>query len=332
MKAIVRTKPGKEFSSMKVEEVESQNLNNGEIKVKMASSRINPVDMDLMKGFPSIKFKDLQFGGIDGAGTVTRISNDSIRFSEGQSVFFYRMFSDIGTWAEEITIPQEYCALVPSNIKDVEAGAIALPLLTAYEGIISLNPSKGETILIHGAGGGVGFQAVHIAKALGLKVIANASERDKQDLNKAGVDKFIDYKKADFYNELVDQAPDYVFDVVGKETLKKSILLKPKAIVSTTFPEVSEMHKTGVNLPGVLKFIMKLMNRKYSKLAVKNRVKLLGQVTGANGTNLQKAATLIEGHPTYFVREQRTIDLEEIESNGLSKSSIGKVINFSHLK
>lgn len=53
MKAIVRTKPGKEFSSMKVEEVGAQNLNAGEIKVKMKSSRINPVDMDLMKGFPS---------------------------------------------------------------------------------------------------------------------------------------------------------------------------------------------------------------------------------------------------------------------------------------
>lgn len=329
MKAIVRTKPGKEFSSMKVEEVEVQNLNAGEIKVKLTSSRINPVDMDLMKGFPSLKYKDLQFGGVDGAGTVIEMSKNSKKFSEGQSVFFYRMFSDIGTWAEEITIPEEYCALVPSNIKEGEAGAIALPLLTAYEGIMSLNPSKGETILIHGAGGGVGFQAVHIAKALGLKVIANASERDKHDLNKAGVDNFIDYKKADFQDVLINQAPDYVFDVVGKDTLIKSILLKPKAIVSTTFPEISEMHKTGVNLSGVLKFIMKLMNRKYSKLAVKNGVKLLGQVTGANGTNLQKAAFLISGHPTYFVREQRTIGLGEIASKGLNKSSIGKVINFN---
>ena len=329
MKAIVRTKPGKEFSSMKVVEVEDQNLNAGEIKVKMSSSRINPVDMDLMKGFPSLKYKDLQFGGVDGAGTVIEMSKNSKKFSEGQSVFFYRMFSDIGTWAEEITIPEEYCALVPSNIKEGEAGAIALPLLTAYEGIMSLNPSKGETILIHGAGGGVGFQAVHIAKALGLKVIANASERDKHDLNKAGVDNFIDYKKADFQDVLINQAPDYVFDVVGKDTLIKSIFLKPKAIVSTTFPEISEMHKTGVYLSGVLKFIMKLMNRKYSKLAVKNGVKLLGQVTGANGTNLQKAASLISGHPTYFVREQRTIGLGEIASKGLNKSSIGKVINFN---
>ena len=60
---------------------------------------------------------------------------------------------DIGTWAEEITIPSNYCAKIPTNIDVKEAGTIALPLLTAYDSLTQLNTKKGEKILIHGTGG-----------------------------------------------------------------------------------------------------------------------------------------------------------------------------------
>ena len=328
MKAIVRTKAGKEFSTLQVQTVTPPKLQAHEIRVKMISSRINPVDMDLMKGFPSLKYKTPQFGGIDGAGEIIACGAKAKQFSVGQKVFFYRLFSDIGTWAEEITIPEAYCAPIPMQISGADAGAIALPLLTAYEGVMALQPKQGQSILIHGAGGGVGFQAVQIAKALGLKVIANASERDKTALIEVGVDQFIDYKKTDFLQALRNHAPDFIFDVVGNDTLKKSILLKPKAVVSTTFPDVASMHKTGVNLPGLLKFVMRQMNRKYRILAKKQGVKLIGQVTGANGKHLQQAAALIDALPSYVVRPQQNISLTEVTAMGLSKSSVGKVLLF----
>lgn len=190
MKAIIRLKAGKEFSTMKIQNIESPKVQSEELKVKMISSRINPVDMDLMKGFPSLNYKNLQIGGIDGSGIVLEVGKGVSDFKVGDKVFFYRMFSDIGTWAEEITIPANYCAKIPNNIEAKEAGAIALPLLTAFDSLQQLNAKKGEKILIHGIGGGVGFQAMQVAKQMGLYVIGTGSQSDKHDLEKAGICKY----------------------------------------------------------------------------------------------------------------------------------------------
>jgi len=272
MKALIRTKGGKEFSSMNMQDLETTAPSAREIKVKMVASRINPVDMDLMKGFPSLKYKTPQIGGVDGGGKVVEVGSEVTDFKFGDEVFFYRAFNDIGTWAEEIVLPAAIAAKTPRNLSLKNSGGIALPLITAFEALESLNANSGESILIHGAGGGVGFQAVLLAKAKGLKIIANASSRDENNLKQAGVERLIDYKKANFTEVLKNEAPDYVFDVLGKETLLKSIQLQPKKVVSTSFPDVTQMHKTGVKLPGFLNFIQKLINKKIQKDAKKNKI------------------------------------------------------------
>jgi NADPH:quinone reductase-like Zn-dependent oxidoreductase len=326
MQAIIRTKAGKEFSTMKVQNIESPKAQSGELKVKMLSSRINPVDMDLMKGFPSLKYKNPQIGGIDGAGVVLEVGQNVKDFSVGDNVIFYRLFSDIGTWAEEITIPANYCAKIPSNIEVKDAGAIALPLLTAYDSLTHLSAKKGEKILIHGVGGGVGFQALQVAKQMGLFVIGTGSQSDKAVLDKAGLDQFIDYKTKDFSHVLKVKEVDYVFDVLGDDILKKSIALQPKKVVSVKFVDTSTMHKAGVNLPGIMKWLMKMMMSKFVKLAKKNNVELIGQVTGANGKMLQKAVDLISVN--YISRNFKSLSLTDISTNGLTKTDVGKVIVF----
>jgi len=324
MKAIIRQKAGKEFSTMKVQNIENPTTQTEELKVKMVSSRINPVDMDLMKGFPSLKYKKPQIGGIDGAGVILEVGRNVKGFSVGDNIFFYRMFSDIGTWAEEITIPANYCAKIPSNIKVKEAGAIALPLLTAYDSLTQLNAKKGDKILIHGVGGGVGFQALQVAKQMGLFVIGTGSQSDKAVLDKAGLDQFIDYRTQDFSQVLKVKEVDYVFDVLGDDILKKSIALQAKKVVSVKFVDTSNMHKAGVNLPGIMKWLMKMMMSKFVKLAKKNNVELIGQVTGANGKMLQKAIDLISAN--YISRDFKPLTLVDISVNGLTKNDVGKVI------
>ena len=171
MKAIIREKAGKNFSSMVLREIDPQEPAPHELKVKMISSRINPVDMDLMKGFPSLKYKNPQIGGVDGAAVVMETGNQVNGFKPGDAVLFYRLFTDIGSWAEEITIPAAYCAKIPKSIDAREAGSFGLALLTAYDSLQQLNSKPGESILIHGVGGAVGFQALQVAKELGLQVI-----------------------------------------------------------------------------------------------------------------------------------------------------------------
>lgn len=326
MQAIIRTKAGKEFSTMKVQNIESPKTQSGELKVKMVSSRINPVDMDLMKGFPSLKYKNPQIGGIDGTGIVLEVGQNAKDFSVGDKVIFYRLFSDIGTWAEEITIPANYCAKIPSNIEVKDAGTIALPLLTAYDSLTQLNAKKGEKILIHGVGGGVGFQALQVAKQMGLFVIGTGSQSEKAVLDKADLDQFIDYKTQDFSQVLKVKEVDYIFDVLGDDILKKSIALQPKKVVSVKFVDTSTMLKAGVNLPGIMKWLMKMMMSKFVKLAKKNNVELIGQVTGANGKMLQKAVDLISVN--YISRNFKSLSLTDISTNGLAKTDVGKVIIF----
>ena len=292
----------------------------------MVSSRLNPVDMDLMKGFPTLKYRNPQIGGIDGAGIVLEVAPNVKDFSVGDKVIFYRLFSDIGTWAEEINIPANYCAKIPNNIDVKEAGTIALPLLTAYDSITQLNAKKGEKILIHGVGGGVGFQALQVAKQMGLFVIGTGSQSDKAVLIKAGLDQFIDYKTQDFSQVLRTKEVDYVFDVLGEDILKKSIALQPKKVVSVKFVDTANMHKAGVNLPGIMKWLMKIMMGKYVKLAKKNKVELVGQVTGANGKMLQNALDSISQN--YIPRDFKTLSLHDISTKGMTKNDVGKVIVF----
>ncbi len=327
MRAIVQTKRGKEFATMQVVQMPKAALQAGEIRLKMISSRVNPIDMDLMKGFPTLKYKNPQIGGVDGAGEVAEVGSGVANFKVGDKAMFYRLFSDIGAWAQEIVISEKFCAKIPESIDAFEAGAVALPLLTAYEAITALKPQKGEKILIHGAAGGVGFQAVQLCKALGLEIVATASKSAEEFLQKAGVSKIVDYKSEDFAKVLKDADVDYIFDVLGKETLLKSIGLKPKKVVSILLPDPSQMHKAGVKLPGVIGFIINLTNRKYIKLAKKESVELMGQVTGPSGQVMQKAIDLLSS-AGYIKRELKVRTFDDIAENGLSKSDIGTVIAF----
>jgi len=327
MKAIIRRKGGKAFSTMSVQRIASPAPGIGEVKIKMISSRINPVDMDLMKGFPTLAYQNPQIGGVDGAGEVIKVGSQVTNFKPGDQVYFYRKFTDIGTWAQEVTIAATDIAKIPNNLNGIEAGSIALPLLTAYESLMALHAVPGETILIHGAGGGVGFQAVQLAQIMGLKVVANGSDRDREKLERVGVEQLINYKKEDFAQVLQQQVPDYIFDVIGGDVLMKSILLGPKKVVSIAFPDTSQMHKTGVNLPWYLRGLMNLMNRKFVKAATRHQVELIGQVTGASGIHLAEAAKMIE-HLDYIVPIPRVLHLSEVEKNGMSERDLGKIIVF----
>lgn len=327
MRAIIRTKAGKEFSTMKVQNIASATIQANEVKIKMSSSRINPVDMDLMKGMPFIKYKNPQIGGIDGAGTIIEIGKNVTGFKIRDNVFFYRLFTDIGSWADEITINEKFIAKIPSNTTVVQAGAIALPLVTAYDSLMQLNAKPNEKILIHGAGGGVGFQAVQLAKQMNLHVIATASESDKHVLEQAGVNKIINYKNQQFEQILKQGEVDYIFDILGDETLLKSISLKPKKIVSLKYIQPENMYKAGMNLPGILKWIMKLTMKKFDKKAKQNNVQLIGQVTGADGKLLQQASDFVIKQK-YIHKDFKQITISEIENKGITKADIGKVIIF----
>ncbi|MEO1711998.1 MAG: NADP-dependent oxidoreductase [Bacteroidota bacterium] len=328
MKAIVRKKGGPALRHMEVQDLESPKPGKGEVRVSMKSARINPVDIDLMKGMPFIKYQKPQIGGVDGAGTIVELGPNVQGFAVGDTVFFYRAFTNLGSWAEEVVVPQDYLAKTPKNISVEQAGAIALPLLTAYESLQALEPQPGETILIHGAAGGVGLQATQLAKSMGLTIIGTAGPEDESILQKIGIDQWINYRTEDFQTSLAGKQVDYVFDTIGGEVLKKSIQLSPKKIVSVHYLNPEKMHKTGIRLPSVLRWIMKQSMNKYNRLAKKHQVQIIGQVTGPNGNHLQLATERVEALK-FQVKSYRSLSLDQVEQTGLADVRPGTILTFN---
>jgi hypothetical protein len=103
--------------------------------------------------------------------------------------------------------------------------------------------------------------------------------------------------------------------------------LKPKTIISVRYIQPENMHKIGIQLPGILKWIMKLTIKKFDKAAKKNHVKLIGQVTGADGKLMQKASDFAS-EVNYIIRTYPTLTMNEIQKNGLTRNDVGKVILF----
>jgi len=312
---------------MIVEPLAKPALESHQLRIKTVASRVNPVDIDLMNGMPFISYKNPQIGGIDGAGKVVEVGDDVSDVRVGDEVFYYRKFTDIGTWGEEIVIDGTDIAPIPTHLSAQDAGAIALPLLTAFAALQQLEAAAGSSILIHGAAGGVGLQATQLALHMGLDVTATASKRDTDMLLELGVTQVIDYRANDFAEVLAGKKIDYVFDVIGGETLLKSLELASKAVVSTSYPDVDSMDKTGIRMPGILKTLMRLSTSKFPRKAKKFGVKLLGQVTGPDAALMQQASTLAS-QGKFRVPSYPTVSLSQIEQEGMQNTRVGSVILF----
>jgi NADPH:quinone reductase-like Zn-dependent oxidoreductase len=139
----------------------------------------------------------------------------------GDAVYALTAFGRDGAEAEyAIALPAEL-APKPRTLDDVQAAAVPLAALTAWQALFThAGLSAGQTVLIHGAAGGVGTYAVQLARWASARIIATASARNGEFLRDLGVDQIIDYATARF--EEVVQDADVVFDTVGGDTLARS--------------------------------------------------------------------------------------------------------------
>ena len=214
--------------------------------------------------------------------------------AKGDRVFFYLPFDQMGSWTEEVNVDERFAAKIPGNISVMEAGSIALPLVTAYEALGAMRPESEKVILIHGAGGGVGFQAVQLAVALGMVVVATASFKDIDKIHQAGAKRVIDYNEEDFSELLKYHPPHYVLDVLGGDHLMKSIGLKPKKVVTICYQDPEMKVCNGVPRSWVRRVKDGWKTAKFRTAAKRNEVDLIFHKSEANGEVLQQAAELGE--------------------------------------
>jgi len=235
MKAVLMTAAGSP-DVLQLQEVEKPSLPSPHhLRVKLAAAGVNPLDTKLRTKsflFPNSLPAIL---GCDGAGTVEKIGSAVTRFKVGDQVYFNNgglggnQGDEPGCYAEFTTVHEEYCTAIPSNLSLQDSAALPLVLITAWESLVDrVNLQPGQTILVHGAAGGVGHIAVQLAHHLGAKVAATVSD-DQKDALVQGLeaDKTIHYKEKDFVKEVMDwtngRGVDVVLDTVGGETFLRSM-------------------------------------------------------------------------------------------------------------
>jgi NADPH:quinone reductase-like Zn-dependent oxidoreductase len=193
-----------------------------EVLVGVHAAGVNPVDWKTRAtggflGAPPFTV------GWDVAGVVEALGVGVTRFAVGDRVFGMPRFpSEAAAYAQYVTAPSRQLASTPDALGDVEAAAVPLAALIAWQALIdTADVGPGTRVLIQAAAGGVGHLAVQIAKAHGAHVIGTARADQQPLLTELGIDEVIDYTRHDV-GQVVRNA-DVVLDLVGGETGRRSL-------------------------------------------------------------------------------------------------------------
>ncbi|MFC7451241.1 NADP-dependent oxidoreductase [Rhodococcus daqingensis] len=203
----------------------------GEVLIRVHASGVNPVDVAVRSGALPL-LGEPSFGvGWDVSGVVEE-AGPGARFRVGDEVFGMPFFPRAATgYAEYVVAPSRQVARKPESLDHVQAAALPLAGLTAWQGLVdAARVGEGDRVLITRAAGGVGHLAVQIAKARGAHVIALASASRHEFLRGLGADELIDYRTVDFAEVVRDV--DVVFDSTSQGRRSVGVLRPGGTLVS----------------------------------------------------------------------------------------------------
>ena len=197
----------------------------GQVLIRLRAAGMNPMDRALASGawkpmpatFPMVL-------GVDGAGVVEQLGPGASRFSVGDDLFGQLLIAPLGsagTYAEYVAVTEDApLARVPGGLDDVVAAALPTAGGAGLALVDWLEPLAGKTVLIVGAGGGVGSFATQFAANAGASVIANVRGQDAERMRAYGATETIDYAAIDLPDAVRQAHPDGIdvlIDVVDAE-------------------------------------------------------------------------------------------------------------------
>lgn len=245
-----------------------------EVLVRVAAAGVNPVDWKTrtrgnMLGSPPFTV------GWDVAGVVAAVGMGVTRFAVGDRVFGMPRFPrQAAAYAEYVTSPSRQLAPIPDSLSDVEAAALPLAALTAWQALVdTAHVTGGQRVLIQAAAGGVGHLAVQIAKAAGAYVIGTARSANHGFITELGVDEAIDYTRQDVGATVRDI--DVVLDLVGGETGLGSLPVLRDGGLLISVPSSSDLESL--------------------RQAAGDRVRVTGILVEPDRTGLEAIAALVQG-------------------------------------
>jgi NADPH:quinone reductase-like Zn-dependent oxidoreductase len=194
----------------------------GELLVKVYATGVTPNEINWIWYHPDISLPIIL--GHELSGIVEEVDSKVTNQRVGEAVYGLTdtlSFTRDGAGAEYVIAIDSEMAPKPQSLDHEHAAAVPMAGLTAWQALFDhAHLSSKDTILIHGAAGGVGSFAVQLARWTGAHIIGTASEHNSSFLKDLGVNDVIDYKKTSFEDRVHDI--DVVFDTVGGKTLERS--------------------------------------------------------------------------------------------------------------
>lgn len=243
---------------LRVERVPRPEPGPGEVRIRVAAIAVNHLDIWVRRGGPAFRLAYPHRLGSDACGAVDALGagvddialGDEVVVNPGLSCGHcraclsgrdnlcprYRILGENaqGAYAEYLCVPRQNLCAKPSNLDAPHAAAGLLTFLTAWQMLVhKARIAPGQTVLVHGAGSGVGVAATQIARLFGAEVIATASTAEKlAKARELGAAKTINYVDEDFVAEVKrftgKRGVDVVIEHVGGDTLARSVLATRK--------------------------------------------------------------------------------------------------------
>jgi NADPH:quinone reductase len=190
----------------------------GEVRVRIHVSAVNPSDT---KGRGTWRGTLIKFPEViphqDGAGVIDAVGQDVSPNRLGERVWVYmaQRGRPNGTAAEYCVVPSSRAVALPDEASFAEGACLGIPAMTAHYALQSCSAQAGQSVLIHGGAGAVGFYAIQFAKAKGLRVVTTVSREEQAEAAKlVGADVVINRRSTDLVGEILRAEPQGFSSVI----------------------------------------------------------------------------------------------------------------------
>ena len=217
---------------MKLEDVPDPQPGPGQVAVRVHAAGVNPVDAYVRTGTYAQKPALPYTPGTDAGGTVMAVGSGVKRAKAGDRV--YVTSPNSGTYAGQVLCGEAQVHHLPGNVSFEQGAAMGVPYGTAYRGLFQRAEAKpAETVLVHGASGGVGSAAVQLARAAGMTVIGTAgSESGLELVKKEGAHHVLNHASDGYLDELMKltdgRGVDVIVELLANKNLGKDLTVLAK--------------------------------------------------------------------------------------------------------
>ena len=199
---------------LKLEDVATPKPSGGEVLVRIHAAGVNPYDTYVRAGTYAVKPTLPYTPGSDGAGTVEAVGEGVKKVRRGDRVYTGRTLT--GAYGEYALALEEQVHPLPANIDFKQGAGIWVPYGTAYHALHhSAKAHASETVLVHGASGGVGIAALQIARAMGLTVLGTGgTPRGLELAKREGAHQVFDHRKPGYQEEILQTTGNRGADII----------------------------------------------------------------------------------------------------------------------